>query len=161
MRRLWATEKSCRLPLEELSDIFYIEALGPAMVMHQWPKAVSGRPWVHFIDNAGAQRCIVRGSPRADCGDVVVNFTWRLASELRIFLWLDRVSSKSNPVDGLSRKRFAGPWKNVQRMQSLQELRYEIEQSLSMGPGRVGRRKGLGYQENSELAAARSQAGPI
>lgn len=131
VRRLWASQRSKQLPTEELSDIFYIEAIGPAMVMEQWPQRLQGRPWIHSIDNVGAQCCIVRGSSRAEAGDAVVNYTWGRVAHLRTFLWVDRVASKSNPVDGLSRGVFRGPWKSVERLRFPRALLEAIQEALS------------------------------
>ena len=39
--------------------------------------------------------------------------TWRKIAELDVIPYFDRVASESNPVDGLSRGRWGGPWKQV------------------------------------------------
>ena len=46
-------------------------------------------------------------------GDLIVGKAWELVARRRLFPWFDRVDSKSNPVDGLSRGRMEGPWDHV------------------------------------------------
>ena len=67
--------------------------------------------WIHFIDNNGALGSLVNGSSSVEEHDVVVGCTWALIAELNVLAWFDRVDSKSNPVDGLSRKNFKGVWR--------------------------------------------------
>ena len=43
-------------------------------------------------------------------GDILVGATWSQIQGLQVFPWFDRVHTKSNPVDGLSRRELAGPW---------------------------------------------------
>ena len=69
--------------------------------------------WVHYIDNVAAQYSLVRGSSSISSGDVVVGETWKRIQRLGIYPYFDRVASKSNPVDGLSRGRSDGPWVQV------------------------------------------------
>ena len=54
------------------------------------------------------------GGAAAD-GDVVVGETWLRIQHLGMHAYFDRVASKANPADGLSRGRFDGPWKQVLR----------------------------------------------
>ena len=44
---------------------------------------------------------------------MLVGYTWQLISEVKALPWFDRVESKANPVDGLSRGRFEGDWQLV------------------------------------------------
>ena len=62
-------------------------------------------------DNAAALSCLVIGSSSACEGDVIIGVTWSRIQCLEVFPWFDRVDSSSNPVDGLSRGRLAGPWR--------------------------------------------------
>ena len=39
--------------------------------------------------------------------DVIVGYTWDYIARLDVLAWFDRVDSKSNPVDGLSRQDFS------------------------------------------------------
>ena len=69
--------------------------------------------WLHFIDNEAAQHALVRGSSSVQSGDVVVGETWKRIQALGAYFYVDRVESEANPVDGLSRGRREGPWKQV------------------------------------------------
>ena len=46
-------------------------------------------------------------------GDFIVGYAWEIVARRRLIPWFDRVDTKSNPVDGLSRGRMEGPWDNV------------------------------------------------
>ena len=69
--------------------------------------------WVHYIDNAGAQAALCRGSSSVHEGDLNVGHTWSLIAKFGIYGWFDRVASASNPVDKLSRGQLRGPWNTV------------------------------------------------
>ena len=94
----------------EYSDIFEIEALGPLLVLHNFGEILRGALWIHFIDNAAGLASLVRGSSSVTNGDVIVGMTWSEMHRLQVLPWFDRVESKSNPVDGLSRGKRHGPW---------------------------------------------------
>ena len=74
---------------------------------------IKGSLWLHFIDNVAAEYSIIRGSSSVEAGDIVIGLTWKKIRELNTFMYVDRVASESNPVDGLSRGRMDGPWKQV------------------------------------------------
>ena len=96
-----------------------------------WPDLLRGMLWIHFIDNDAALASIVRGSSSVASGDVIISWTWRHVMELKAWLWVERVASKSNPVDGLSRGRLAGPWEHIEQvwidLGSIRELQREVE----------------------------------
>ena len=63
-------------------------------------------PVLYFIDNDSATACVIKGySPRCDSAAIVGDFWLRVASR-KIFLYADRVESKSNIADGPSRLFF-------------------------------------------------------
>ena len=97
------------------TDIFLVEALGPLLLLLAFPKTFRNCMWLHFIDNKAAEASLIRGTSSKNHGDHVVGLTWALIQKLGIFAYFDRVSSKSNPVDGLSRRNFDGPWTRVYR----------------------------------------------
>ena len=78
--------------------------------MHNFPEQLRGALWIHFIDNAAGLASLVRGSSSVTNGDVIVGMTWSEVHRLQVLPWFDRVESKSNPVDGLSRGIDDGPW---------------------------------------------------
>ena len=114
LRRLWALQSSKAADGGELNDIFEIEAVGPLIILDKFPKLLKGMLWIHFIDNAAAQAALARGSSSVQSGDAIVSLTWLRIVELACLPWFDRVASKSNPVDGLSRGDMSGPWRSVE-----------------------------------------------
>ena len=93
------------------NDIFEIEGVGPLVILENYPELLKGSMWLHFIDNAAALSCLVNGSSSVCEGDVIIGTTWRRIQGLEVYPWFDRVDTSSNPVDGLSRGRLAGPWR--------------------------------------------------
>jgi len=98
---------------EKFEDIFLVEALGPLLLLKAFPKVLRNCLWIHFIDNEAAEASLVRGASSSDLGDHVVGLTWSLIQKHHLWAYFDRVSSKANPVDGLSRRCFQGPWERV------------------------------------------------
>ena len=96
-----------------MNDIQEIEGIGPMLVLATWPRVLRHSLWSHFLANNGALSCLVKGGSRAVGTDTLVGMTWHMVSKLSTLPWFERVDSKSNPVDGLSRKVVAGPWRLV------------------------------------------------
>ena len=111
IRTLWAGQR--RLQSGELYDIQEIEGIGPLLVLTTWPEVLRNSLWMHFIDNNGALSCLVKGSSSCMGTDTLVGLTWQKIGALEVLPWFDRVDTKSNPVDGLSRKVMTGPWQIV------------------------------------------------
>ena len=107
LRRLWARARKAEA---EFLDIFEIEAVGPAIVLSNWGHDMQGMLWLHFIDNEAALASLVKGSSSVMSGEVISSFTHSLVAHYSLMPWFDRVDSKSNPVDGLSRNDFRGDW---------------------------------------------------
>ena len=107
IRLLWAQQQATP------TDIYQIEAIGPLLVLATWPNHMADCLWIHFIDNAAAQSALVNGSSSVASGDIIVGTTWEMIAKRCIYPWFDRVDSKSNPVDGLSRGSRQGPWSTV------------------------------------------------
>ena len=97
--------------LGRFNDIFEIEAVGPLVLLENFPDLFRGSLWLHFLDNAAALSNLVNGSSSVIQGDILIGATWSQDHRLQVFPWFDRVDTKSNPVDGLSRGRLDGPWK--------------------------------------------------
>ena len=110
VRLYWSASASSPLA----NDIYEIEAIGPLVVLATWPRLLQGCLWIHFLDNAAAQAAYVKGSSSVHSGDMLVGKAWETVARRRLFPWFDRVDTKSNPVDGLSRGRVEGPWDNVE-----------------------------------------------
>ena len=132
IRKLWSAQ---RAPNDgELHDIQEIEAIGPLIALATWPKILRGSLWLHFIDNNGALSCLVKGSSSCVGTDSIVGYTWKLVEKLDILPWFDRVDSRSNPVDGLSRKDLRGPWQLIDLVFLGCSLRAEIRRGHRVSP---------------------------
>ena len=107
VRILWDQQKN----LGRFNDIFEIEAIGPLILLESFPDLFRCSVWLHFLDNAAALSKLVNGSSSVIQGDILIGATWSRVQRLQVFPWFDRVDSKSNPVDGLSRGQLDGPWK--------------------------------------------------
>lgn len=95
-------------------DIFEIEAIGPALILHNFEHLFSpGALWVHYIDNDAALATLIKGSSSVLSGVVITAFTHSRVSVIGLWPWFDRVASPDNPVDKLSRGVMDGPWKLV------------------------------------------------
>ena len=106
LRRKWDdAQKQSRF-----NDIYEVEAIGPLLILHNWGQELAGCLWLHFIDNAAALGTLVRGSASVMSGERIAGLTWSHVLGLSCFPWFDRVASSSNPADGLSRGKLAGPW---------------------------------------------------
>ena len=92
-------------------DIYEIEAVGPALILWNW---LSSFPpnclWVHFIDNESALATLVKGSSSVLSGECITAFTHARIATAGVWSWFDRVASKDNPVDQLSRGKMDGNW---------------------------------------------------
>lgn len=121
------------LQSERINDIFSIEAVGPVILMEMFPKLLEGQLWVHFIDNIGSQMCLIKGSASCQCPDEVIGYTWEQVAQLKALLYTDRVASADNPVDGLSRGNFEGPWRHVQRARLPRELIHRLQRRRQGG----------------------------
>ena len=108
VRRLWSRQ---RFAGDEHHDIYEIEAIGPALILHNWPELVRDRLWVHFIDNDNALCALIKGGSSVCSADCIAGWTSGRAAELGAYSWFDRVDTGSNPVDGLSRGKLDGPWR--------------------------------------------------
>ena len=110
VRQVWSRAATCG----EHYDIFEIEAVGPALVLHNWGHLIpEGSLWLHFIDNDAALATLVKGSSSVLSGEVITAHTHSLISRSGLWPWFDRVASKDNPVDQLSRGKPDGPWELV------------------------------------------------
>ena len=53
-----------------------LRPLFPAICLTTWPDLIRGSLWLHFIDNDGAQSCLVSGCSRNSSLSDVVDYTW-------------------------------------------------------------------------------------
>ena len=110
VRKLWSRQKDLN---SEHYDILEIEAIGPAMVLATWPHKLKGCLWVHFIDNENALAAVIRGGSSVHSADCIAAYVSEQTARLGCWAWYDRVDTKANPVDGLSRGDMKGDWNLV------------------------------------------------
>jgi hypothetical protein len=127
IRKLWARQRLAASG--DLYDIQEIEGIGPLLVLTTWPDILANSVWIHFIDNNGALACLVKGNSSCLGTDTIVGMTWHSISKLNTLPWFDRVDTKSNPVDGLSRKKLDGPWKIVPLRFPSASLKFELRRA--------------------------------
>ena len=107
---MWYDVHSSRpLPGEPFYDIQEIEGIVPLIALTTWTAILSSL-WLHFIENNGALSCLIKGGSRVSGADTIVGMTWHRCGKLSVCPWFDRVDTKSNPVDGLSRGNLEGDW---------------------------------------------------
>ena len=95
-------------------DIFEIEAIGPALILHHFEHLFCQNAlWVHYIDNDAALATLVKGSSSVLSGEVITAYTHGRVAAMGLWPWFGRVASPDNPVDKLSRGQMEGPWELV------------------------------------------------
>ena len=67
-------------------DIFEIEAVGPALVLHNFAQYITpGSLWLLFIDNEAALATLIKGSSSVMSGDVITAYTHSMAASSGIW----------------------------------------------------------------------------
>ena len=66
--------------------------------------------------------------------DTIVAMTWHKCGKLNVSPWFDRVDTKSNPVDGLSRGKLEGNWDIVPLKLPGSELDCELRRARRLAP---------------------------
>jgi len=112
VRQIWTASR--RAPGDEYQDIQEVEGIGPLLALSTWGHILTDALWLHFIDNNGSLSCLVKGGSSVFSTDTLVGMTWKKISKINACPWFDRVDTKSNPVDGLSRGNLDGEWDIVQ-----------------------------------------------
>ena len=95
-RATWQTDKK--------TDINEVEAASAPVALATWPQLTDGM-WIHFVDNTSAQSTLTRGCSSVTSLNSIARHVWQKCAERRLLLWADRVSTRDNPTDGLSRQR--------------------------------------------------------
>jgi hypothetical protein len=130
VRAAWSS--SCSR--EPFYDIQEIEGIGPLIALTTWPDVLRDAMWLHFIDNNGALSSLVRGGSSVLGTDTIVGMTWHSAAKLNACPWFDRVDTKSNPVDGLSRGDLSGDWDLVELKFPGASLSSELRKARRLAP---------------------------
>ena len=108
VRKTWTSGR--RDPHDDYNDIQEVEGIGPLLALTTWKDLLADALWMHYIDNNGALSCLVKGGSSVSSTDVIVGLTWAKIAKINACPWFDRVDTKSNPVDGLSRGDLSGEW---------------------------------------------------
>ena len=69
--------------------------------------------WLHLIDNESGESSLISGTSALAAADLVVGLTWDTCANRGLIPYGDRVESKGNPVDLLSRGDKTGPCRGV------------------------------------------------
>ena len=86
--------------------IHQAELLPAVTAMNTWKGILAHSRVLLFFDNDAARQALVAGSTSSAASAAIVNKFWELVEECSASVWVDRVSTKSNPSDGPSR----GDW---------------------------------------------------
>ena len=106
--KVWTSGR--RDPHDDYNDIQEVEGIGPLLALTTWKDLLADALWMHYIDNNGALSCLVKGGSSVSSTDVIVGLTSAKIAKINACPWFDRVDTKSNPVDGLSRGDLSGNW---------------------------------------------------
>ena len=89
VRILWDRQKNSG----RFNEIFEIEAVGPLVLLENFPDMFRGSLWLHFLDNAAALSNLVNGSSSVIQGDILIGATWGQIQRLQVFPWFDCVET--------------------------------------------------------------------
>ena len=132
VRTMWTADR--RAPDADFNDIQEVEGIGPLLALTTWKSLLADSLWLHFIDNNGALSCLVKGGSSVSSTDTIVGLTWQRISKINASPWFDRVDTKSNPVDGLSRGDLRGNWDLVPLVFPGPELSAAYRRALKYAP---------------------------
>ena len=79
VRILWNRQKN----FGRFNDIFEFAAVGPLVLLENFPDQCRGSLWLHFLDYAAALSNLVNGSSSVIQGDILIGATW---SQIHRFL---------------------------------------------------------------------------
>ena len=109
LRKIWADlagVPNCR-------DIFLVEAIGPLILLWNFPRIFRNCLWVLFVDNESAEASLVSGTSALPAADHITGLTWELCAIRSLVPYFDRVESRANPLDAFSRGVKEGPWRGI------------------------------------------------
>jgi hypothetical protein len=109
IRKMWANLAG----VKNYKDIFLVEAVGPVLLLCTFPRVMRNALWIHYIDNESAESSLISGTSSLPTADHIVGLTWEICAKRSLMPYFDRVESKANPVDGLSRGNMSGSWREV------------------------------------------------
>ena len=80
-----------------------VELYACVTALNQWKETISGQRVLLFIDNYGAQDCLVKGSASINTWRQLLLKLEEIDDSLFANMWVTRVASSSNPADFPSR----------------------------------------------------------
>jgi hypothetical protein len=106
----------------KIKVIHQAELYPSLLALQRWAKNIAGRRVILFVDNDGARGSLLKGVSRSRPSARIVQAFWQIAAAAELYIWVDRVPSKSNPADGPSRGEFRWLIKEGYRIIVIQEL---------------------------------------
>ena len=82
--------------------IFFLEAVAQMLALFAFPSESRG-PYLSFIDNTAAQFALTKGFSSDDASNTLSSIFWATAARNRCAPCFERVSSKANIADAVSR----------------------------------------------------------
>jgi len=111
IRKMWAGMAG----IPDYRDIYLVEAIGPLLLLCTFPRLMRNALWIHYVDNESAESSLISGTSALPAADHIVGLTWEICARRSLLPYFDRVESKANPVDGLSRGKMEGTWREVEK----------------------------------------------
>ena len=98
-----------------------VELYASITALAEWKHLIEGQRIILFVDNYGAQDCLVKGSASVQTWRQLLLILENISDELFSDMWVTRVSSSANPADYPSRGsiaelRFMGPMERCRPM---------------------------------------------
>ena len=82
--------------------MFLLEAVAQMLALFACGSMLSG-PYYSFVDKTAAQFALVKGFTSDPAVNVLSSIFWATAAEIGAGPWFERVTSKANPADAISR----------------------------------------------------------
>ena len=89
------------------NQIEMMEMLAPLLALGTWPDAFVQVAWTAYVDNQGVLHSMLKGSSLTDDLNSVVGAMWHHSAASQTCLFVERVESKANMVDGPTRHDFS------------------------------------------------------
>ena len=88
---------------ERTTQIVPIEMLAPIIALQTFSDRVRGADIILLIDSEAVEGALIKGYSSREDLCLLVSIFWDLALELRVRIFIDRVSTDANPADWPSR----------------------------------------------------------
>ena len=83
-----------------------VEASAGIVVFDTWSDLLADADVIHFIDSNTSLNGLVNGWSRKSDTCHLVGLYWKCVSQLKAFVWVERVESESNIADGPTKDRY-------------------------------------------------------